>query len=298
MVSDVPFTKATLTTETMAVVEAEWPVLDFDTVDVRRLYGGEESAAFRLGDVVVRIGPDWRTIEEAEWCHGLVSAVHRRIPSALAPLPNRDGRTTVRAGGRPVSVWPFVEGRWGDREDPHQATEAATVLARIHRALADCHPASPPPRSPPQAPLASVDDPDLDRWLSEFARCHPRTHPLHGDFYPGNVLVRDGRIVAVLDWDEALISPPEMELAWAACEWGDVLRRADLARARRFMAVYGAAGGTAEALDDEALAQLYRQRLRSDLAYTEAAGLRCTEADEDDAEHHDRQLEVFGLLRP
>ncbi len=293
-----PLSAVHLTAEVMEAVDASWPGLDVDRVHPQRLYGGEESAAFRLGELVIRIGPEWRSTEEAEWCHALAAGVRRRISCALAPLQGKDGHTTVRVSGRPVSVWPFVEGRWGDREDPQQVTEAAVVLAGLHRALAACHPGRRPPRTCPTASVFRLEDPDLDRWLAEFAHHHPLIHPLHGDFYPGNVLVRDGRIVAVLDWDEAFVAAPEVELASAACEWGGVLWRTDFLGARSFMADYGAAGGTAELLDDAALAQLYRQRLRSDVSYTDAAHLRGAETNDDDRRYRDRQIEVFDLLAP
>jgi aminoglycoside phosphotransferase (APT) family kinase protein len=45
---------------------------------------------------------------------------------------------------------------------------------------------------------------------------------LHGDFWPGNVLWEDGRLVAVLDWEDAAIGDPladvanaRLELLWA-----------------------------------------------------------------------------------
>lgn len=36
---------------------------------------------------------------------------------------------------------------------------------------------------------------------------------LHGDFWPGNVLWRDGRLVAVIDWEDAEIGDPLVDLA-------------------------------------------------------------------------------------
>lgn len=45
---------------------------------------------------------------------------------------------------------------------------------------------------------------------------------LHGDFWPGNVLWRDGRLVAVIDWEDAALGDPladvanaRLELLWA-----------------------------------------------------------------------------------
>jgi len=46
---------------------------------------------------------------------------------------------------------------------------------------------------------------------------------LHGDFWPGNVLWRDGRLVAVIDWEDARLGDPladlansRLELLWAS----------------------------------------------------------------------------------
>ena len=36
---------------------------------------------------------------------------------------------------------------------------------------------------------------------------------LHGDFWPGNLLWRDGRLVAVIDWEDAKIGDPLEDLA-------------------------------------------------------------------------------------
>lgn len=36
---------------------------------------------------------------------------------------------------------------------------------------------------------------------------------LHGDFWPGNILWRDGRLVAVIDWEDAMLGDPLADLA-------------------------------------------------------------------------------------
>lgn len=44
----------------------------------------------------------------------------------------------------------------------------------------------------------------------------PRPNPpvlLHGDFWPGNILWRDGQLVAVIDWEDAAIGDPLADLA-------------------------------------------------------------------------------------
>ncbi len=123
---------------------------------------------------------------------------------------------------------------------------------------------------------------------------------MHGDFYAGNVLVRDGHIVGLLDWDEAFLGPPERELAWAAWEWGDGLSTlgSDLEGARTFVADYVAAGGPAHPVDEEALRQLIRQRLRWEVEYARAADESGAVSDEDGSSYEARQLQAFRVLRP
>jgi aminoglycoside phosphotransferase (APT) family kinase protein len=36
---------------------------------------------------------------------------------------------------------------------------------------------------------------------------------LHGDYWPGNVLWHDGKIVAVIDWEDARLGDPLIDLA-------------------------------------------------------------------------------------
>jgi aminoglycoside phosphotransferase (APT) family kinase protein len=106
-----------------------------------------------------------------------------------------------------------------------------------------------------------VDD-RLDKWLGAFERDHSRFQPLHGDFYPGNVLAVGNRLVGLLDWDEAFVGRPESELAASAWEWGGCLRSGRLTSAIEFVASYGRAHGTSVALDEVAVRQLVRRRLR------------------------------------
>jgi aminoglycoside phosphotransferase (APT) family kinase protein len=63
-------------------------------------------------------------------------------------------------------------------------------------------------------------------WVAlEAVRPFPQQNPsvlLHGDFWPGNLLWRDGQLVAVIDWEDAAIGDPladlansRLELLWA-----------------------------------------------------------------------------------
>jgi aminoglycoside phosphotransferase (APT) family kinase protein len=43
---------------------------------------------------------------------------------------------------------------------------------------------------------------------------------LHGDYWPGNVLWRDGRLAGVVDWEDALFGDPLADLAVTRLEIG------------------------------------------------------------------------------
>ena len=290
----VPFVDTPLTESVRVAVEREW------ATQVRgaavRLHGGEESAAFRVGDVVIRVGPRWRQPAELEWCYAVARAAASSVPPAIAPLLNTEGRAVVLVGGRPVSVWPFVEGEWADDDDDDQRSQAPVVLAAIHRALAHVSPGPRPSPSSPSASVPEVDDPQLDRWVSAFLSSRPHHQPLHGDFYPGNLLVRDGTVVAVLDWDEALLGPPELELAWAAWEWGDGLWTDDFDDVFEFVDAYRAASGPAGPLTETELFQLVRARLQAEVRYAAAAAAGGIPLDADDEAYRRRQIEMFHRL--
>jgi Ser/Thr protein kinase RdoA (MazF antagonist) len=272
--------------------------IDPAAAGVRRLYGGEESAAYQVGDHVIRIGPTWRRDDQAEWCHAVAAHAAATAPEFLAPRRSRHGQTVIRVAGRPVTVWPFVAGVWADDRDRAHRRQAAELLARLHAALATA-PVGPPPVPPSRAQVPpEVADAELDAWLAEFDQQHRPWHPLHGDYYAGNTLADGDRIVAVLDWDEARLGPPQREAAHAAWEWGDGLAGGKLDGAHEFLESYAAAGGPGADLDETALRQLIRERLRSEVRWAHAAPGRGVTLDPDDQAYTRAQVAAFWKLRP
>jgi Ser/Thr protein kinase RdoA (MazF antagonist) len=222
--------------------------------DWTRLHAGGESAVFRCGDVVVRVGPVWRTDAELVWSNEVALAAADLVAECMAPMVRPDGSTIVRIDDRPVSLWPYIDGDDSTLEPEH----AAVLLAHIHQAL-QVRPwrGRPASSSDPVPSPAELADRDLDTWLEIFERDHTATTALHGDFTPRNVLVVDGRAAAVLDWDDAFVGPPERELAWAAWEW-----TSDVTAALAFVDAYRDAGGPARRIRDHDLRQLVREHVR------------------------------------
>ncbi len=128
-------------------------------------------------------------------------------------------------------------------------------LARIH-AIRPPHPdlgfLGPPPTDPPGLRIAEyraaldrlgTPQPAIEwvlRWLEQN---RPRPNPptlLHGDYRIGNIMVSEGKIAAVLDWEFAAWGDPDEEIGWlcARCwrfgrpdrEAGGVVARSDFYR--------------------------------------------------------------------
>lgn len=263
---------------------------------VEELLGGEESRVIRAGDEVVRVGPTWRTSAEAEWCYTLAERLSASCSEVVPPIRNLSAYATIRVENHPVSVWPWIDARPGARDEGRHRHEAAAVLAGLHAAAVALDLPPRPPMSATTRPVATLADPQLDEWLYEFKRSRAR-HALHGDYYPGNLLFEGDYLVGVVDWDEAVVDAPEMELAVAAAEWGDVLRTGDLSEAVEFVEVYCDNGGTAPRIKAEVIAQLYRQRLRWELAYEEHHSGPLDSLNDEDRSYRMRQIALYHHLR-
>lgn len=153
------------------------------------------------------------------------------IPVA-APLRTRDQEFRVRASG-PVGelstgVFPELAGGWLDVSDAGAVHDAGAWLARTHAALADS-PTDVPPRAAGTlrdrvgAWLTGADPghvPDASRRLAQLLSRAPELpgapQVVHGDFRAANLLTRDGRVVGVLDLDDAHRAHPVEDLAQAS----------------------------------------------------------------------------------
>ncbi|MEV4222365.1 phosphotransferase [Nonomuraea sp. NPDC049725] len=227
---------------------------------------------------------------EGSWADSDVPAQREAGARLLARLHR--SLAGFRPGPRPVPA--FQEsGLYG----PPPRPEAEPKEPGLERQTKDPGLEKPEPKNPslePQSGDPDLQDPELDRWLVACHAAHPVRHPLHGDYYTGNTLVRDGRIVAVYDWDESFVGAPELELAAAALEWGDDLT----GPSKEFVAAYHEAGGTAGHLDEESLAQLVRHKLRREHAYFAKAVRSGVKHDEEDIAYARARVELFHRLRP
>jgi aminoglycoside phosphotransferase (APT) family kinase protein len=260
---------------------------------LRRVAGGWDNEVFRLGDdLAVRLP---RRAPGA----GLIESEVRWLP-LLAPVLTLEAPVPVRTG-EPGSGYPWCWAivRWVEGETalsalatvdgPGAVAALADFLEALHRPAPDAA-----PRNPYRGvPLAHRDDrfgehlaalpPDVDRepvavaWAEALAR--PRWGGpalwVHGDLHPGNLVVRERRLVGVLDFGDLTAGDPATDLAVAWMVLGPDDRAALRRRLGSDDATWGRARGwalahagavLAHSADDPAMAAMARRTLAAVLA--------------------------------
>ena len=170
----------------------------------------------------------------------------------VAPAPNRDGDVLVRIGARSaMALYPHVDGLqhgWGSYESSAERTVVVDLLAAIHGADDECRRASftesfsMPNLDVLVTALGQLDEPWsagphseptrrfladhvdavtglVDRYVELARTQHDRADRFvltHGEPHRGNTITTDTGVVLV-DWDTALIAPPERDL-WRLIE--------------------------------------------------------------------------------
>jgi len=276
----------------------------------RRLSGGEECEIWLTTSddvpLIVRISPGQRSLVQLGWTHTLMLSLRPLLPVVVAPLRATDGSILFLYDGRPVALFPFVEGTPLDRELPAQRHAAARLLARLHSVmLADSTVPSQPQRYltetahlPRLEDPEALIDPEFDAWHAALLQ-QPAAltcGPIHGDYYRRNLLVRDGMITAVIDWDNAHPDFLMQEVAWSTWEFCQTASGDDLHhdRARAFVEAYRDAGGPCKAEEFALLIPFIRWRLREEIRFNLAAAA----AGHDwDPEYVDEELRAFERLR-
>lgn len=197
---------------------------------LRQLAGGLDNLVVRIGDDLVARLP--RHEDGAR----LAAHEQRWLADATRALPVEVPAVVVR--GRPARhfPWPWSVCRWVPGETALRAgpddRSTVDVLAELLPALWRPAPAGAPGNPWRGVPLAAREQlhraalvelghPDADRLVAELhalAAVPPWQGPpvwVHGDLHPGNVVVRDGRLVGVIDWGDVHAGDPAVDLAAA-----------------------------------------------------------------------------------
>jgi aminoglycoside phosphotransferase (APT) family kinase protein len=217
-----------------ALVAAQFP--DWQGLPVRRVTShGTVNALFRLGDDVLlrfplRPGPERREELLAEQDHArrLTGKVPLEVPEPLALGEPGDGYPG------PWAAYRWIPGEIASDRTIGDADAFAADLAGFARAVhrLDTEGRSWDGRSR-GGPLRSQDDwvrhslaqskdlTDTEGITAIWERCLEIPHAdadvwIHADLMPGNLLVRDGRLVAVIDVEGMCVGDPAVDLmpAW------------------------------------------------------------------------------------
>lgn len=229
MHADEVATDASLARRLIAGQFPHWSSLPIEPVHS----AGTDNTIYRLGaDMAVRLprrpGADGQVEKEHRWLPGFAP----RLPLAI-PVPLAMG---MPAEGYPYhwSVCRWLEGENAVIEPVTDLNQAATQLARFITALQNIDPAGGPPPGPHNSfrgvPLATRDaqtraaiaelDGVLDTGAVTAAWETTLQAPawdgtpvwLHGDLHPGNLLVQQGRLSAVIDFGCLGLGDPACEL--------------------------------------------------------------------------------------
>lgn len=177
------------------------------------------------------------------FAHGLqLHLAAAGFPAArLVVATGPDHASVVHHAGHTYELFHFIRGARYD-SSLLQTGESAGTLARFHALAANYSPPSfPPPGSYHNAPviagllraiparLGESVMPLTDRLVSTYARAASTVERMsfsrwpvqvvHGDWHPGNLLFRDGHIVAVLDFDASRIAPRAIDIANGALQF-------------------------------------------------------------------------------
>ena len=199
---------------------------------VVRLTGGVSADVHRLDlklidgsttSLVLRAHGASHSGHSAELEYQLLQALHRSgIPVPRPLLVDVSGRFLAD----PFLVMAFVAGRSQipAAQEDQQISLMADMLATIHALPTADLPALPRRNDP----LPEVFDylpggrewKDLHAHLRALADTEYVESPqlLHGDFWPENLLWRDGSIVSVLDWEDAALGDPLSDVACCRLE--------------------------------------------------------------------------------
>jgi homoserine kinase type II len=265
------------------------PVTPADARRLGALYGLDVSAARPLlagsvnTNVALELAGGGRAFLRVYEEQTLVTAAHEaRVLAHFAghgvltprPLPLAADATAFIAAhaGKPVAVFPWVEGEMVCQRavTPDVAAQVGAALARVHLAGASLTDAPPSRFGPAQLgerlralrarELPAEVSAAVDRLEARSARYAARTPGpegaglVHGDLFRDNVLWKDGRIAALLDFESASHESYPFDLMVTVLAWcfGDGLDPA-LARsmAQGYAAVRPLPEAEAERLYDE-----------------------------------------------
>lgn len=216
---------------------------------LHRLEGGEKNMVYRIdhSPCVLRVYQKSADRSGIHFEHMLLLSLKEQLPYISQPYVTKSG-TFLEIDGHPAAVMRYIDGVTPVKEELDEAFchQAGTCLGEIHRQTSAAAAALPAISS--RKSLLEMDffDNDMYSWDTATAWlaktkyrprlpyfkdtlrfCESYFHtkkfspalPIHGDYYEGNLLCRDGKIVGVIDFDDTKPEFPEYEIARSLWEF-------------------------------------------------------------------------------
>ncbi len=208
---------------------------DLADLPVRFVTEGWDNALFQLGsDLVVRLPRRQAAVELIHNEQEFLSQLAPRLPLPI-PVPIRNGLPSATFG------WPWSICTWMEGQDAllaplrrfqTAALQMSTFLQALHTTAGAEAPHNPfrgvalterndlTMNALVVAESAGLLSPDRAQRVGEFwheavaAPVYPGPPVwIHGDLHPGNVIVREDRIVSIVDWGDLTAGDPACDLA-------------------------------------------------------------------------------------
>lgn len=233
-----------------SLLEEQHP--DLAALPITLLANGWDNVLFRVGDeLLARLPRRSQAVplveHELRWLPDLAP----RLPLPI-PAPVRAGRPS-EGYPWPWTIVPWFDGATALDEPPTDRRAAAEALGAFLAALHEPAPPGAPANPYRGVPLtdrqalfethlaalaAAVDAPRIEHLWAELASAPPAEGPalwVHGDVHPGNLVVRDGRLAAVIDLGDLCAGDRASDLvvAWMLFEGDDRAAFRTAAGARR-----------------------------------------------------------------
>jgi Ser/Thr protein kinase RdoA (MazF antagonist) len=246
-------------------------------ISAERLTGGFANDVFLLTDdppVVLHIKHPPLDLRSLSWEHELLALLRPHLPEIPSPMRTLGGGTFLLHEERPVWLTPYVP---GEPAEPADRRAVAAALGRLHAVQLEVkpRPGHPRLRDLPIPPLRPMP-PAFDSWLPLIASARTETIELisriattrqttvgitHNDIFPGNVLVYDGHVTGLLDWEEADLDWLVWDLASSILTFcstadGDL----DTSATQGFLDTYRAASGRVQPEEDDLIVPLLRAK--------------------------------------
>jgi len=188
----------------------------------------------------------------AQFEYSTLQAAHHLELAAPAPLHFEPGGEIFPL---PCFVMEYIDGspQYAPPDRVDFAHQAAAHLARIHSAEVAHLDLSFLPHAPSgcaeissrpaENPVEALGESEIRRALQAVSPAPRRNRSvlLHGDYWPGNLLWRGERLVAVVDWEDAALGDPLIDLSISRLDmlWimGEDAMRALTARYQSLMAI-------------------------------------------------------------